>query len=441
MKKNNIRIVLLLLGALLLSGCALRTIDEMYSLPMRSVEYTDLQRAIDNAMAGLEYSAPLSGENSQTVQMADLDGDGSDEYLLFARGTSDDPMQILIFQRTEDRCELIETISCKGTAFELVEYADIDGTPGIELIVGNRVSEQVLKHLSVYTFADTEARLLMTANYHKFTPTDLNGDGRSELMVITPGEAEETNAVAALYSYESGSMTRSAEAALSASCENIKRIMISKLHDNISAVYIASSMEESAIITDVFALKNGRFTNVSFSNESGTSVKTFRNYYVYADDIDNDGVLELPDLITMAPLENTWRVAAQQLIRWYAMRLNGTEVDKMYTFHNFDGGWYLQLDDSWAPRVSVTQEGSRYIFYLWDEEFEEPRKLITIFALTGSDREEQAMADGRFPLYTTDGVVYAASLESAAESVGITQTQLANSFHPIHMDWKNGETE
>ena len=57
-------------------------------------------------------------------------------------------------------------------------------------------------------------------------------------------------------------------------------------------MYVASSADGKTIITDIFAIKSGEFTNISFSNESGTSVRTLRNYYVYADDIDMDGVVE-----------------------------------------------------------------------------------------------------------------------------------------------------
>ena len=86
MKKKLLLQISVMLSALLLSGCAMRTIDELYAPPKRSEEYSRLQSAIDIAMAGLEYSAPLSGENQQAVQMADLDGDGVEEYLVFAKG-------------------------------------------------------------------------------------------------------------------------------------------------------------------------------------------------------------------------------------------------------------------------------------------------------------------------------------------------------------------
>lgn len=428
----------LLAAVLLLSGCGLQTVDKMYSLPRRSAEYNDLQTAIDGAMNGLEYSAPVSGENQQTVQIADLNGDGVDEYLLFARGTSEKPMQILIFGLDNGSYSLWETIESRGSAFELVEYADMDGKPGLEIVVGRQVSDQVLRSLSVHTFSGGNAELLLSVNYARFVTSDLDSDGRTEVMVIAPGDTEADNAVATLYSYQDGTMVRSAEAGLSEPSDHIKRIRVSSLQGGVPAVYVASAVEESAIITDIFALKDGRFTNMSFSSDSGTSVQTLRNYYVYADDIDDDGVLELPSLITMNSRERSEHL--HYLIRWYAMKLSGEETDKMYTFHNFDGGWYLQLDRAYAPRITVSQDGSNYSFYLWDEEMRSNEKIMTVLAFTGPNRDEAAVEDGRFVLYRGDGIVYAAKLEAAASSYALTQDNLVESFHLIHQDWKTGET-
>ena len=164
MKKRIWRMCLVMLAALLLSGCAMRTIDELYSPPRRSEEYGRLQSAIDIAMAGLNYSAPLTGENQQAVQMADLDGNGVEEYLVFARGNSDKPMQILIFTQEEDgSVQIQEVIASDGSAFELVQYAQIDGKPGLELIVGRQVSEQLMGSVSVYSFSSGRAERLMNA--------------------------------------------------------------------------------------------------------------------------------------------------------------------------------------------------------------------------------------------------------------------------------------
>ena len=440
MKKRIMPVVVLILTALLLAGCTPLTVAEMYAIPKRSEEYAHLQSAIDMAMAGLSFSAPVSGENQQIVQMADLDGDGVDEYLVFAKGNTEKPLQILIFTQTEDgKCQISTVIESNGTAFERVEYVEIDHTPGCEIVVGRQVSDQLMGTVSVYTFRDGFARQIMTSGYSRFLTCDVDGDDKGELVLIHPGESEFGRAVAMLYNFRSGEMERSAEVALSCQAQDIRRISVGNLHDGPSAVFVASALNDS-VVTDVLALKRGKFANVSLSSDFGASVQTLRNYAVYGEDIDRDGVFELPNLVSMQLISMDYNIERQYLIQWYSIDTLGRTYDKLHTFHNYAGGWYVQLDSAWAERVTIEQMGNTYIFYLWNEEFSEAAPLFTIYVMTGSDRESQARADKRFLLYRTDEVVYAARLEPIAAENGITKESMINSFSPIHQDWRTGET-
>ena len=431
--------LILLLSAMLLSGCMLQTVEDMYCLPKRSEDHDHLQSTIDAVMAELQYAAPLSGENRQSLQMADLNGDGTDEYLVFAKSDSDAPLRILIFQNTADGYTLMTTVNGQGTAFDRVEYVDIDGDGAQELVVGCRVSDQILGHVAVYSLAGGEAKQLLGANYGQFLTCDLNNDWCSELMILSPGETDAQRGAALLYHWKNGRMERSAEVELSSAVEHIKRIMVGKLHGGTPAVYVAGSSDGNAIVTDVLSMKSGVFTNISFSNESGTSVRTLRNYYVYADDVDDDGVLELPSLITMASAHSQGR-EDRYLIRWFAMDLEGAEVDKLYSFHNFAGGWYVCLDNEWATQLSVEQTNDAYRFFVWDADKQKNIPIFTIFALTGQNRDADAVEDGRFVLHRTDRVVYAGLLEEDAAEYGITQINLINDFRLIQKDWNMGET-
>ncbi len=433
------RIWLLILLTVLLSGCTMRTVDQMYCLPRRPQSYNDLQQAMDRAVTGYEYCAPLSGENQQTVQMADLDGDGIREYLLFVKTAAEKPLQIFIFRQEDEQYILMDTISSTGTGFDCVEYLQMDAHGGMELVVGRQLSDQVLRSVTVYTFSGGLAQQVLSTNYTKFLSCDLDSDSLAELMVLRPGLPDADNGVAELYGMEDGTMQRSAEAVMSCPTDKLKRIITGRLHGGTPAVFVGSSVDENAIITDVYALVGGVFTNVSLSNESGTSVQTLRNYYVYADDIDNDGEVELPDLINMMPVSQGRAADKQYLIRWYAMDDGGNEVDKMHTYHDFVGGWYMQLDSQWASRICVVQNGSDYEFHLWNKGFTKSEKILTVHVFTGQNREKQAVADNRFVLYKGESVVYAAHLEVASGELSMTQEDLINSFHLIRQDWKTGE--
>ena len=433
--------LLVVIAVLILCGCSMRTVQELYQLPLRSEEYTNLQSVMNQAMTGFEYSAPVNGENQQTVQTADLDGDGQPEYILFAKGTSDKPMQIFVFSGDGENYELVDTIESTGSAFDRVEYIQMDDKPGLEMVVGRQVSDQVVRSVSAYSMIDGQMEQMMSANYTQFVTCDLDRNGQMEVFVLRPGDGEK--GVGVLYLMMKGTMERSEEVNMSESADNIKRIMVSKLQGGVPAVYVASSVTgSSGIITDVYAAVDGALVNVSFSNESGTSVQTLRNYYVYADDIDNDGVLELPYLIsTESPEENaSGGGESQYVIRWYAMSVDGSEINKMYTYHDLAGKWYIRLDGSVAERVFVTLKGSSYEFNLWNIDRTEYSNLMTIYVLTGQKREEQAVADNRFVLYRGESVIYAANLGVAYADLGMTKEALIQCFDLILEDWKTGET-
>ena len=439
MKKRILPAVMLVLAALLFAGCTPLTVAEMYALPKRSEEYSNLQSAIDMAMAGLSYSAPVAGENQQTVQMADLDGDGVDEYLVFARGNTEKPMQILIFSQTEEnKIQIMSVIESNGSAFERVEYVEIDHNPGCEIVVGRQVSDQLMGAVSVYSFRDGHANQIMNSSCSKFVTYDMDEDDKGELLLIQRGESESGGAVAVLYNFRAGTMERSVEVPLSRQVQDIRRITASHLMDGVPAVYVSSAVDDSTIVTDILALKRGRMTNVSLYNESVASVQTLRNYYVYAEDVDRDGVLELPKLISMKPVSVDYNIERQYLIEWYGMNSVGQITGKKTTFHNYAGGWYMELDSTLALRMTVDQIGNTYIFYMWNEDYTEYQSLFTVYVMTGSDRETQAKSDNRFPLYVTDDVVYSARLESAAAGFGITKERLIHSFSLIYQDWRSG---
>lgn len=438
--KKKIGLLMLLVMALLLSGCAMRTVEEMYALPKRSEEYEELQSAIDTAMYGLMYSSPRSGENQQTVQMADLDGDGIEEYLVFAKGASEKPLQVLIFsQQADGTVRTMETIGITGLDFEQVEYVQFDNVPGSELVVGFQVSDQVQRSVAVYTFRNGDAQLLLLNGYSRFLTCDLDADGYKELMVFRQGEDQAQRGMAVLYSCANGEIERSVETEMSADLVNIRRITSGLLQGGKPAVYVASAVEEDAIVTDIFAVKDGRLTNISFASEAETSIRTLRNFYVYAEDIDGDGIQELPSLITMKPISK-WEDESQKfLLRWFSVDEDGWEMDKAFTFHNYVGGWYLQLSSYWAGRVTVDQNDGVYSFYVWDDTYQNATGLFTLFVFTGSDRDEEAVADGRFALHRAEGVAYAAKVEPEAADYGITEDSLIQSFRLIRQDWQTGE--
>lgn len=426
--------------AALLSGCFVKTVDELYTLPQHSDEYNRLEQAIEEVMESRNaaYAAPVSGINQQSVQLADLDGDGMEEAIAFLKTTGDKPLKACIFSRADGDYQLTDVIEGDGTSFASVEYVLLTGKDGVDLVIGWQLSSGVLQSLCAYSYADGHVSELMSTNYSEYRTVDLDRDGRTDIFILRY-EAEQPNGVAELYRWRDGQMQREPEVYLSAGALPVKRILAGNLMKDVPAVFVASTYEESGLATDIFAFQNGVFRNIT-ANETESKISTVRNYYVYAADIDKDGLIELPQVLPLPSADGE----TYSVIHWYNLDLNGHTNQKLTTYHDFSDGWFLTLPEQWQDQLCITHtedaDGVRgYAFYRW---YNGTRTdlIFTIYAVSGDNRNETAAANGRFLLAEKGDVIYAAQLGAGTWASALSEDDLKGMFHLIHIDWNSGET-
>ena len=228
---------------------------------------------------------------------------------------------------------------------------------------------------------------------------------------------------------------------MSAGVEGIKRILTGYLSYDVPAVFVASVYDAESIVTDVFAYRGGVFQNVS-ATDTGMSVQTVRNYFVYAADIDSDGLIELPQLVT--PPSSDPNGEQYSIIRWYNLTLGGAPRIKRTTYHSFSGGWYVTLPDEWAESITVSRSdevsGVRgLVFSQWNTGTRSAVPIFTVYAFSGEDRSALASSDGRFVIAEKGDTVYAAELGTSPWASELSEETLRKMFNFIHIDWNSGE--
>lgn len=440
--KKLLPIILALCIAFSLSGCFFMSVDELYALPKHSDEYNNLQKAIDSVItADLQYSAPISGQNQQAIQLVDLDGDGEEEAVVFCKSNGDRPLKAYIFDLLDDQFENVAVIEGDGNAFESVEYVQLDGVPGLDIVLGRQISDQVLHSMSAYALYDNRVVELMSANYTEYTTVDLDLDGRTDIIVLRT-DSEERNGIVELYRYRNEQMERAPEARLSTGTEFIRRIVTGMVDTDTPAVFVASTFEEDGLVTDVFAMKDGVFRNITSSADSGTSIQTVRSYYVYATDIDSDGIIEMPRLEKLP--SSAKEKGDYWVIHWYQLKLSGETVDKLTTYHNYAAGWYFIIPEQWGTSFTVSRgddvSGTRgYVFSKWNSETRQEDMIFTLYAFTGDDRAELAVSDGRFLLGEKGDVLYSAAMGQCDWAEALSHEELMRLFNFVHVDWNTGE--
>lgn len=438
------RALLLMLLPLLLSGCMLSaSVEDLYVLPQLPEEYRDLGVQIDEILAsGAEYTSPSAGTNLQSVQLVDLDGDGNEEALAFFRNASEEsPLKIYIFRSEGDTYEQAAIIDGSGTSINSIQYVDMDGDNVQEILVVWRVSAEV-QTMCVYSMTDLQPVQLMSSPYARYEVTDLDSDGIQELLVVHSDETESGTTLADYYDWDGSSLLLKSTAKLSMSVAELQWVQTGALEGGETAVFVTGRVtgveETSRAITDILTYREPDLTNIVLSSSTGVSSEIFRFLNLQPTDINNDGVTEVP---MPASLPGEGADDAYWKIYWRSYDVSGKPEHQAITYHNLTDSWYLTIPEEWDGHFTVRQDNTSTTehattFYSTTGDRIED-ELLTIYTLTGTDREAQAVKNGRTILRRQPTTVYAVRFSEEYDQwrYAIDENGLAERFSAIVTQW------
>ena len=415
-------------AVLLLSGCYSAGIDQYFSPPQPSEEYLQLQKLIDKELAsGSEYAAPIHGSFRQSVQFTDLDGDGMDEALLFLRN-SDGTLRIHIYLSVNNEFRKVLTLEGEGRSIGSVDFADINSDGRTDLIVAWQLTG-TMSLLSVYNLQNWSGELLLSTDSSEFLSGDLNSDGREELLVLR--NVSTGTYMADMYTLRPDSEPQAASAALSSGIYALQRVKMAMLSGGTPALLVESLLDNGDLVTDVLSCREGSLVNLTLNRSTGVS-ETRRSYsLVYAQDIDGDGITEIPhpQQLYSQGGELFWSIA------WYKYDAFGRAGLDMTTYHSVADGWYLVLPDGWSTGLTVRRvddvPGERAVILSRLGTDGSINDLIVFYTITGENRSDRARMEGRFVLLEESSTVFSAQILDSS----VDPSMIENRFHRIYSDW------
>ena len=417
-KKNRKWTVLTALFAVtLLSGCFMRAPDELYALPKQAEDYYDLQQAIDEVMQNASYCAPTGGDNRQAVQMKDLDGDGSNEAIVFAKTEGELPLRIFLFQRFDDAFQEIASFSADGAGFDSVQFVQIDGKGGPEMVVSRLLSDGVPQMLSVYGYVGQRVTELYSGSFRQMALTDLDGDGNNELFVLRDNPVQR-QAEASVYCWENNRLLNAGIANTSCAADKILRLQTANTADGTAAVYVTQMVDEGTSGTDVFIWKKETLLNIAKHPD-----ETLSSYpaVLMPTDLDGNGTLRLPSVLNGTQGDYL-------LVNWSGLNANGSRTAPIFCCHHADGAWFLTMDEAWRENLQVACEeltnGHKTVFAEQDG-----TPILTIFAYYGAEPETFAAQYHCFALGEKTGARYFAAIGTSTLAENLNAQILAERFH------------
>lgn len=486
MKKKWLKIGLLAGLCLMLSGCLFRSPSDLYEQPEKSAGYEQLNRAIADIKSGLEAefgtsvenAVIVSGNNTATIQLQDLDGDGERESAVtFMRlPGAENAIKIFIFRQMGEAYAVSGIVEGDGAALYSVDYVDLNGSGKKEIVVNWQVSAGVYK-LGAYTIdevtkpvtiqkEDTTVAVWQSLNSEKraalratellltswsgasdgtrgYALSDLDRDTQSEVAVVRI-DASGVGSHVEAYDWRDGAMTSCGTVNLSAGIKSLAKLRSNYVGGELypCALYVSSTLHDGERVVDVLSWRDGGLVNLSMDEETGVSREVIIGYTdVNMSDINADMILELPK---PSPLPSLTENAPGNfyLINWYQYQKNADVKRIMTTYHNVADGWYLEIPDSWKNKITIYKNdsviGQREVIFAYLRGGEEPPvPFLSIYRLTGTNRTAASTRSGRFVLREEEAVIYSAKLYDVKFNSGLDEVELTKSFHIVQSGWED----
>ena len=482
MKKWGKTLILALV--LLLSGCLFRSPDDLYRQPERSRGYEQLNAAIRAVRVGLEAEfgtqvedvTIVSGDNTASIQLQDLDGDGLRESAVafFRVPGIEKPIKIYIFTQIGEEYTVTGVVEGEGNAIHAIDYAQINSEGRKELAVNWQINTGAYQ-LGIYTVdgvglpaegmdkekAEEHIASLQTMTRANLTGTellltrcsvasdgssgcrllDMDRDTRTEVLV-TRMDASGLTSQVELYGWQDGALESVAMADLSVGITAMNRVRTNYLAGEYDqpVLYVTSTLADGSRVIDVVAYVGEKFVNVTL-DDSGISRELIQGYTdINPTDINRDEVAELP---SPNPLPSYGESSSSNfwLIDWAQYDERGRRSHVLTTYHNVSDGWYLEIPESWRDQITISRNdqvtGRReVVFSHWRGADQEPEPFLSIYRMS-SNQSVGGEEDGWMILREEENVTYAVRFHDCSWNSGIDEMDLLERFNTIQRSWYN----
>lgn len=418
MKKRIILLVFLL--AFCFSGCSLNFKDPetLIRPPKPGGELAGVQEALRAKVEknSIILKNPKSGDYRSAYTSFDLNEDGVNEAIVFYKQNTDTgTLHMNILDKNEGKWESVADFNDIGSDIVEVEFCRLNKSSGQIMVVKCDSLENKRYNLSLFRYVDGEVERLLSEPYTEMGMFDMLRDGYQELLLLNL-DVNKSSSRARLLKMKSDSpqLDCIGETSLDGSVTGYASLKL----DRTATVYIDGYYGQNTMVTELLQWNGSRLTAPLMSDKEGiTSQETVRNIIVTSQDINKDGIIEIPVDAAM-PGQSENEKEALKLTTWYKYIANiggaadGDLVPVLTGVINFADSYMFVYPEKWIDKVTVVADTEQRLwnFRIWDSLSNLPKKrLLSIQSVTKAQWEKQPL-DHYSASYENGNTVYAVTL-------------------------------
>lgn len=440
MKKKILTLALSVFLVFSLCGCDAITFNviELMSPPKATGEKAAIQELIDTE-AGSDYTLkyPQNGNYRSAITTMDYDADGVEEAIAFYLPAGEaQTIHLLIMDNVDGVWTTVGNHISKSTAVDRLLFSDLDDDGKSEILVGWSTYNNLVKDLSLYMVSSTEStEIICETQYSELLCYDFTRSGKEELLLLSLYTADKP-ATASLVTLNDtkNSLYTISEAPIDGDVVSFAKLQTGRVFygqqgaviDGITVTGITNTYNTQLIYySEYFA----SLQVVSFEGDSPTN-QAERSYAVLSEDIDSDGIIEIPNTFKLRIEDTQTDAVPAALIHWCEYAATGSMNIEKTQVTSLVYGLRFTVPDKWGDSYTayVNYSTNEITFYEWTQDNKPGDVILIIRMFTPDVWEDGVSAKGYTELARNDSYVYSFITPGLNSSMMLTNEEIAEAF-------------
>jgi len=391
---------LIVLVALVNTGCIglNSSVQGLLKPPKLPVQLEEIKQVVSSRYeTELKYINPIKGEHTNSTQFVDLDNDGVDEVLIFHKmERASAPLRVMLLYQTEYGWQMNETIEGIGFDISRIEYSDLNADGKMEILVGWQGGNTTKKGLSIYSYDSGILEQSFETSYTEFAVGDMSGNGQLELLII---ELDRTEGVSNATIYDSN-FSYLDETQMEGFINGYYNDVVGYAAENQLGYFLDASSGAHSAFTDLLVYKNDELQNVFYDSKWRRVDKTYKAYPAKTDDVDKDGIIEIPLLRAPFGYEGSSMAETEWITTWYKWDGKTGLIFNSESYANGRLGFRYHFPFKWKQNMTVGLSGDElnHVTLYYVDSYSKHQTPVLDFVVADRINVESGLVD-----YTAEG--------------------------------------
>lgn len=385
------KLLLTALPLLFCTGCMQfeLSVENLMHPPALTKEQLDISTALEQAIGDddIKYKYPETGEHRSSFLFYDLDGDGQDEALVFYQASSKGSSTWMnILDKKEDRwVSVFDIASPNGeTEVDFISFQPLleDGS----IVIGWTDDYMNDKCAVVYRYDGTTLTDVFQEDYDFLSFTDLNNDGTLDMISVSSDSFYEESLISLISASSDITGTtvleRKSILELPYGSAEIVSVQIGYTDSVTPALFIDSSINvsrnETIMVSQIITAHGEELVNLLDIPDSETALSeaTIRPTSTLCQDIDGDGIMEVPTVSPLPGYEGEEDVL--YLTTFNRLGIGGIWQPMVHCVINEDHRYMVKFPDQWIGAVTIISqpESNEWSFIRYNGSLDDSSALL-----------------------------------------------------------------